>query len=274
MDSFSPEIVLWWVAMSILGVLNVGMWICFRKKLSLTKEHEKIDPLAQYRFTQWVLAGFYTVGCASRSIIIRSDVKRLSMFDAWITNVMVGRTIATIAEVCFVVQWALLLNLAAQKVSSTRVRFISLVLVPGILLAEVASWYSVLTKNRLGNIIEESIWAGSAVLFLIGLKLSLHGFGKTDQKVVKFGMAALVAYIVFMLTIDIPNYISLWQKAEQNNQEYLTISQGLQDIQTYIVTGDLNDWQYEIVWMSLYFSLAVWMSLAMIFWPKFDKNTS
>lgn len=39
---------------------------------------------------------------------------------------------------------------------------------------------------------------------------------------------------------------------------------GVHDVATHwIVTYDIIRWQHEIPWMSLYFSVAVWMSLAL-----------
>jgi hypothetical protein len=40
--------------------------------------------------------------------------------------------------------------------------------------------------------------------------------------------------------------------------------EGLRDVNTrWVVTHDLSEWKEEIAWMSLYFSLAVWASLAL-----------
>jgi hypothetical protein len=40
--------------------------------------------------------------------------------------------------------------------------------------------------------------------------------------------------------------------------------EGLRDVSTrWVVTHDLSEWKEEIAWMSLYFSLAVWASLAL-----------
>ena len=40
--------------------------------------------------------------------------------------------------------------------------------------------------------------------------------------------------------------------------------EGLRDVRTrWIVTHDIAEWREEIAWMSLYFSLAVWSSLAL-----------
>jgi hypothetical protein len=55
---------------------------------------------------------------------------------------------------------------------------------------------------------------------------------------------------------------------EASGKRYLAFSEGLQDLQRVVVTGRAEDWQYAMVWMTLYFSVAVWISLAMVYWPK------
>ena len=70
-----------------------------------------------------------------------------------------------------------------------------------------------------------------------------------------------------MIFVDVPNYYHLWQADEAAGKVYLTLSQGFEDMQHMTVTGRLADWRYPMVWMSLYFSIAVWISLAMVFLP-------
>ncbi len=33
------------------------------------------------------------------------------------------------------------------------------------------------------------------------------------------------------------------------------------------ITGSYDDWRYPMVWQTLYFSVAVWISLAMVWLP-------
>ena len=49
--------------------------------------------------------------------------------------------------------------------------------------------------------------------------------------------------------------------------------EGLRDVSTrWVVTHDLAEWKDEIAWMSLYFSAAVWASLALcVFYSLEDQ---
>ncbi len=61
-----------------------------------------------------VLCAAYVFGCAFRSFLPRADVQRICLFDHWTSSVAVGRSVATIAEVCFVAQWAIMLDSSAR----------------------------------------------------------------------------------------------------------------------------------------------------------------
>ena len=50
-------------------------------------------------------------------------------------------------------------------------------------------------------------------------------------------------------------------------ETYLTLSEGIQDVQNMKITGSYEDWRYPMVWQTLYFSIAVWISLAMVWFP-------
>ena len=109
----------------------------------------------------------FVFGCAFRSLLPRADVQRLGLIDIWLSSVLVGRSVATAAELCFMAQLALLLHSAAKAVGSRFGVAFSWVLVPLIAVAEICSWSAVLTTCYLGNVAEESIWALSAALLLV-----------------------------------------------------------------------------------------------------------
>jgi hypothetical protein len=49
--------------------------------------------------------------------------------------------------------------------------------------------------------------------------------------------------------------------------------EGLRDVSTrWVVTHDLRAWKDEIAWMSLYFSVAVWASLALCFFCSLEDH--
>ena len=67
-----------------------------------------------------------------------------------------------------------------------------------------------------------------------------------------------------MFTVDMPMYFGRWQADAASGREYFGFFVGLHDVgMRWTVTHDIAEWKDEIAWMSLYFSAAVWASLAL-----------
>ena len=82
--------------------------------------------------------------------------------------------------------------------------------------------------------------------------------------VLAIAIAGIVAYLAFLMTIDVPMYLSRWRAGLADGSKLLRPLEGLRDVSTrWVVTHDLAEWKDEIAWMSLYFSMAVWASLAL-----------
>jgi hypothetical protein len=59
-------------------------------------------------------------------------------------------------------------------------------------------------------------------------------------------------------------YLSRWRAEVGDGSQLLRPLEGLRDVsRRWVVTRDLAEWKDEIPWMSLYFSAAVWSSLAL-----------
>jgi hypothetical protein len=269
MDGMSRGVVVWWTALCAVSLLNLCGWR--HAAAALERRKANVEP-AMYRLQrrQLLLSAVYVLGCGFRSILPRADVQRLGLVDSWVSSVMVGRSVATLAELCFMIQWALLLHACARDTGAKSALVISWLLVPLIVVAEVCSWYGVLTTCYLGNAIEESIWALCALLLVVSC-LALWSKGPVDGR--PFLAAALVlgvAYLIFMGTVDIPMYVSRWLADEAQGREYLSLGQGLRDILALrSVTFSWEAWRAEMPWMSLYFSVAVWCSIALVHVPRF-----
>jgi len=61
-----------------------------------------------------LLCAIYVFGCAFRSVLPRADVQRICLFDTWLSSVLIGRSVATLAELCFALQWAIVLRELAK----------------------------------------------------------------------------------------------------------------------------------------------------------------
>jgi len=247
----------------MLAALNVAAWSLAARALARRQPVMSVEAYAACRI-QLALSAAYVFGCAFRSVLPVYDIPRLCLFDTWVSTVAVGRSVATVAELCFVGQWALLLNAAAQSTGSAVARMVSLVLVPIIATAEICSWYAVLTTSNLGHVAENSLWATSAVL-IVGAMLCMVPYYAAPRRRILLGWClAGLAYVAFMFLVDVPTYWSRHVADLAGNRHYLSVAQGLADVsQRRVVSYRWEDWKSEVVWMTLYFSVGVWFSISL-----------
>jgi hypothetical protein len=259
----SSAVLSWWYLLCVLAALNVAAWSLAARALGRRQAAMSVDAHAACRI-QLVLSAVYVFGCAFRCVFPVYDIPRLCLFDTWLSSVAVGRSVATVAELCFVSQWALVLNATAKSVGSGVARIVSLLLVPLIATAEVSSWYAVLSTSNLGHVAENSIWTATAVL-VIGAMMAIAPYSPRRRRRVLLGWCpAGLAYVAFMCFVDVPTYWLRHLADQAANRHYLSIAQGLADVaHRRVVSYRWEDWKSEVVWMTLYFSLGVWFSISL-----------
>src|SRR3981189_1103765 len=136
----------WWGGLfTLVSIANIAVWFLLYRQL-----HEQ--PTGSLGSTSGIelmllLCAAYVFGCAFRSFLPRADVQRICLFDTWLSSVVVGRSVATVAEVCFAAQWAMILHQLGTMTGAGATLNARGGRVPLILIADVFSWYAVLTTN-------------------------------------------------------------------------------------------------------------------------------
>lgn len=250
----------WWGSLTLVSNANILVWFLLYREFYQTPAG---SPASSGVGLMLLLCAGYVFGCAFRSFLPRADVQRICLFDTWLSSVFVGRSVATVAELCFAAQWAIILyQLGGMAGAETAVN-IAWVIVPVIIIAECFSWYAVLTTNYLFNAIENSLWA--VVFFLVAIALCrlLPGFHGPVRWGLVVGIVGIACYLAFLVTVDVPMYLSRW-RAGYPEGKFMGLLEGLHDVATrWVVTHDVAHWKGELAWMALYFSAAVWSSLAL-----------
>jgi hypothetical protein len=260
----SAGVVSWWLFLCTVAAFNVAMWSRTALDLERRKPALPADAFAAHRI-QLILSGVYVFGCAFRSVLPVYDIPRLTLFDTWLSDVIVGRSIATIAELAFAAQWALLLYATATAANSMFGRTVARILVPLIATAEVCSWYAVLTTTNLAHVFENSTWAIAALLAIAAMLAILPRCASPRRRVLFVWCMAGLVYVAFMALFDVPTYWARHVADEALGRHYLTIAQGLADVsQRRVVSFRWDDWKSEVVWMTLYFSVGVWFSISLV----------
>ena len=258
------ETLAWWSFLCGVSALNAVVWAVSVRRL---KGQASNLPPEVWTLVKWqmVLSAGYVLGCGYRSVFPVFDVQRQVMVDSWLSSVIVGRSVATVAELCFAAQWALMLRTVARSSDSAFALRVSHWIVPMILVAETCSWYAVLTTSNLGHVLEESLWGFSAAMLVLSLAFIWRNSDASLRPMLLATGGLGVAYVMYMLHIDVPMYWDRWVHDEGLGRQYLDVVQGLADTSSrWVVSHRWADWKSEVVWMSLYFSVAVWLSIGLM----------
>lgn len=264
-QSRSPAVLWWHALLRAIAVLNLGLWSL--AALSVTgagvATPTKTDATV---YIQLILCAAYVLGCGFRSFLPVHDIPRNVLVDSRLSSVLVGRTVATLAELSFAAQWALILHQVAVLTHSPLGQAVSIAIVPLIALAQGCCWHAVLTTAQRGHVVENSIWGVSAALVVISLlTIGPHRIMELYPPTILWCIGGCT-YVGFMFFFDVPMYWARWVADQANNRQYLGISQGLGDVRRrWTVSYRWEDWKTEVLWMSLYFSGGVWISISLVY---------
>jgi len=248
------KLTVWLGSLATIAALNIGLWTWIAHFAS------RRTPYAE---TQLVLSGVYVGVCSFRSLFPRVDLERVCLWDSWLSAILLGRTAATIAELCFAVQCALFVQRLSEIAGMPLLDAGARVFVPVVVLAELVCWYAVLSLNHFGHAIEESLWA----LLMLLLSAACGTAAAAAQGLLRemLIVGVLVYGVAAGLTVafDVRMYVRRWRLHAAGNR--LTLAMGLRDTRyRRHPTLAWEDWREEVAWMTLYFSVGVWTSLAMV----------
>lgn len=213
------------------------------------------------------LSGIYVAVCAYRSVFPRIDLERYCLFDWQLSSIFWGRSAATIAEIAFAGQIALTLHKLATLYEHPWAQLLSFSIVPIITTAQVFCWFGVLTLNHVYHAIEESIWAIMSAAVACALSSFTYYYSDNIElvRMTSMGTMGCLLYFVFMVTVDVPMYMTKWRHDKKSGRKILLVRAGSKDAwDRRCVTWDWKIWKPEVAWLTGYFTSAVWLSLALV----------
>src|SRR5262249_37078643 len=132
--------------------------------------------------------------------------------------------------------------------------------IPLIAAAEVLSWLAVLTKNELFHAAENSVWPLTAILAVGFLATRWPYEGERGRTVILCALASAAAYVAFMAAYVVPMSLARWQPGAG----HLALGAGLAEVlQPCTVVRDWALWWQDAAWLTPYFTICVWMSVAL-----------
>src|SRR5262249_20979021 len=113
----------------------------------------------------------------------------------------------------------------------------------------------------------------AAFLLILGLSSLWSRQRPAARPFLAAALLLALAYVTFMCTVDIPMYVSRLLADGGHGREYMSLRQGAWDVTSrWIITHSWDHWHAEIPWMTLYFSVGVWCSIALAHGPRFESS--
>ena len=241
-------------------MLNIALW-SLRPSQSRANTLRSTPGPQPSRYLQLLLSAVYVAGCAFRSVLPVVDIPRLVLIDSRLSSVLVGRSVATVAELCFAAQWALLLHRRLPQRQPIR-KAVALALLPLIVLAEGCSWYAVLTtgnaltRSRIPSGDSRQHWwwphAGDRAASISDLYAPSDRRGR---RLCRFHISLRCPDVLVAMACRSGQRTRL----PEHRRRLVDVSQTLDGV---LPLGGLED---EVPWMSLYFTFGVWSSIWLVY---------
>lgn len=243
----------------MLATVNVCLWIAVWH----------FAPSANaYNGLQLTLSGVYVLVCAYRSVFPRVDLERLVLVDSRLSSIFLGRTAATVAEICFGIQLGLLVHALGAQAGLPWVQCAAWAVPVFMITAQLFCWHSILTLNHITQAIESLLWAAGFSWMAVLLAVVAMNTSGPVQMLAYAGIAVSVIFVAYVIGVDVPMYVRRFRNAKAIGQRYLSISQGARDaMERRVPSHSWDRWKDDAVWLTPYFSAGVWFSIALVFVP-------
>ncbi|CAJ1343881.1 unnamed protein product [Effrenium voratum] len=271
---------LWWGSMVAIAFLNLLLFRHVnRSKRARDVEHKR------YQRVLKMLCLPFLFECAWRSVFPCLYNERQVLFDTPLNAILLDRSLAAVGEVCWVLQICLILEQLATdlKMHSARplgkcvVECCSILMALLALCGETCSFLGTFTTNAWYEVLEASCWCLLFALGSLAAASLLCPMSRFRAPACKRFLAVLCLqgfiYCPYMILSNIPMYYQRWQKDEAAHRQYLHLWPGIRDAaQHREPQTEWRYWQNDWLWMSVYFSLAVWSSILMMYAPRIPND--
>lgn len=250
------ETLRWWVGLRAVSVFNLAL---------LAATLAALPPGGAVLRAQVVCAAIYVSVCAFRSFWPRVDLERTVLRDEALSSIALGRSAATVAELAFTVQCALWTFDVAGRAEVGWGQSLAWGFVPLIALAQACCWGGVLTLDHRWHAAEELLWGVFMALLAVVFVAAWPASSGLDAWVLPLGLVGTGCGAYVMLVLDVPMYFARHAEESARGLRTLGLAEGWSDaLRRREPTGDWGVWRREVAWMTPYFSVGVWLSLALV----------
>lgn len=152
-----------------------------------------------------------------------------------ICSPFIDRSLSTVSELAFAIQ---LIN----WFDNGMYRYIGPSMIGA---AEISCWIGIITGISYWHMFEESLWCSYAIFLLW-----LNTFSDKPPNQKLCASCILHGYIIYMIFYDIPSY---YFRPNATKEKILVCEH---------ISTDMDEWKPSLIWMTGYFTVGSWVSLA------------
>jgi hypothetical protein len=198
----------------------------------------------------------------------RVDLERLVVVDTRLSSIFLGRAAATVAEICFALQFGLVVHQLGMHAGLPWVQGAAWAIPVFMVVAQGFCWHSVLALNHITQAVESMLWAaGFSWMAALLAVIALDSSGWV-QSLAVFGILCSTAFVAYVVGVDAPMYWRRHRHGRAQGLIYLRLDQGARDAwYRRVHSGSWAAWRADVLWLTPYFSVGVWLSIAMVCVP-------
>ena len=211
-------------------------------------------------------AKYFYINCLVRGLFPRIDVSRTCFFGGFISSVIVGRVLATIGELAFVlcvrnyIKQHLMVYRRIQRYSFgtlfkiTMLFLLNYSILVVAILAEIQSWKSVIFKDNNYHVMEETLWFCMGIYTTMMTVFFKHWIPMSKYKNFNNSLIWISSlYCVYMFFVDIPMYL---ERAKTQDIP-VSLDIGFWELwECQKISRDSRDYGTNMVFSLLYFGVA------------------
>ena len=116
--------------------------------------------------------------------------------------------------------------------------------------------------------VESMLWA-AGFSWMAGLLaiIALDSSGWVHALAI-FGILCSTAFVIYVLSVDAPMYWRRYQHGRSRGLTYMRLDHGARDAwRRRVRSGSWSAWKADALWLTPYFSVGVWISIAIVLVP-------
>jgi hypothetical protein len=266
----------WWLCQAAFVCVNLR--ICFALWWRKNSDSDHVSETMKF------CATIYCLVCSYRAIFFKNDVERHCWFPTWVSCTVVGRTLATCAEMAYITMFKLAFTSISKELESlgrgnpTYHRIIQRFAGASwwiLFFAQCCCWRCVTTGFKLWSALEESLWTlvfgvfGLAAVYLRSLLNSSETATRQTSGALNVFIAASPIFVIYMVTTDVPMYINQTYRDIANGRKFLSFTEGfMTGLSCASDSRKWSDWMMEAQWQTPYFTVIVFGALMMACFPQ------